>query len=531
MKISKDNIFNLTGGAFGMVLVTTIGFAFMFVFFPLYSDDFMYMEPMLDYIDHGESPWQGLWENWSSHYYLDNFRLSNIVFTLFLLLPKWIGCTLSGIGIFLTLRIMLRIACGNENTISIWTAIWMCMLFTFGLPWFDQIVIMCFQFNYVWPGFLALLCLSIFIGNTRCNPWLVFILGFITGWWHEGFSVPEIAGFVILMLIWHKCFVTRTNIILFIGIIAGLSVLVLAPSFIYRINQSQASDLTNNFFPTLLYSLRYYIPGIIFVILGILMLFSKQTRHLILSPLCAFIMICLMINYAIHIRTFFAARIGWWANICSILGIVYLTYNYIKINKLSITKIKIFKVVSVIGAVFMTAHLVFADVMTVKMKKDMDSILNRYAATPDIPGQVIFADFTDQISAPFFSLQKPYYNIFNYSWNSNQCVRWRYEKKYPLSVVPTQLEYVNGTQGDLLPSGVRRIAKNIYYVSCDKTYESITASGKILLRGHYTPSLFYCTSFISKADGKRYLYIYPSNMSLRSLGTSIDDIVLEKFMI
>ena len=110
-------------------------------------------------------------------------------------------------------------------------------------------------------------------------------------------------------------------------------------------------------------------------------------------------------------------------------------------------------------------------------------------------------------------------------------MRWRYEKKYPLSVVPTQLEYVNGTQGDLLPSGVRRIAKNIYYVSCDKTYESITASGKILLRGHYTPSLFYCTSFISKADGKRYLYIYPSNMSLRSLGTSIDDIVLEKFMI
>ena len=74
---------------------------------------------------------------------------------------------------------------------------------------------------------------------------------------------------------------------------------------------------------------------------------------------------------------------------------------------------------------------------------------------------------------------------------------------------------------------MRRIAKNIYYTRCDEAYECRGGTGKVKIRGRYIPSLFYLTSFISKADGKRYLYIYPVNMAIRSAGATIDDVVIE----
>ena len=95
MKTGKDSIFGLSQGAFAAVLVTTVGFAFMFVVFPLFSDDFMYMDPLMGYFERGESPWAGLWENWVTHYFIDNLRLSNIVFTLFLLLAIRASCKIA----------------------------------------------------------------------------------------------------------------------------------------------------------------------------------------------------------------------------------------------------------------------------------------------------------------------------------------------------------------------------------------------------------------------------------------------------
>lgn len=527
MKVSKDNIFQLSGGAFGVVLVTTIGFAFMFIVFPLYSDDFMYMEPMLGYIDRGESLWPGLWENWLIHYYIDNLRLSNIVFTIFLLLPKWVGCTLSGAGIFITLRLMLRTACGNKKPVSVWAAIWMCMLFTFGLPWNDQMVIMCFQFNYVWPGVLALLCLRIFLGETRCRPWLAFLLGFVTGWWHEGFSLPEITGFIILTAIWHKRFVSRKNLLLIAGLICGMLVIIIAPSFYGRLSDTNPPG-------TLLYNListlRYFIPGLLFIAVAALMLTSRRTRKTVLSPLCLFIMVCLIVNYVIHVRTHFAARIGWWANLCAIMGTVYLVYNFIKIYPLSKITVYIFKAVSVAGAVFLSAHLVCADVMTVKIKKETEDILTRYAASDDRSDIVIFTDFTDQLSAPLLAFQKPYYNLFTYSWQHTHSRR-RYGKKHLLSVIPKQLEYVDGTQGTLLPGGVRLINNSVYYVRCYSNEKYSGGNGKIKVHGRYIPSTFYCDTFISKADGKSYIYIFPTNMAFRTWGAPIEDIVIESMTI
>ena len=527
MKISKHNFFQLSGEAFSVVLVTTIGFAFMFVVFPLFSDDFMFMEPMLDYFDRGKSPWPGFLNSLEIHYYTDNLRLSNIVFSLFLLLPKWVGCTLSGVGIFLTLRMMLLTACGEDRPVSIWPAIWMCLLFTFGLPWHDQIVIMCFQFNYVWPSVLALLCLRVFMGDTRCCTLPAVFLGFVTGWWHEGFSVPMIAGFVVLMLIWHKRYVSRKNLLMTAALIAGTLVIVLVPSFRERLSITNPGG---NLLYLLVSTLRYFMPGILFVVIATLMLLSRRTRPVVLSPLCTFILVCLAVNYIIHVRTHFAARIGWWANLCAIMGIVYLGYQYLKIRPLSKKTGVVMKVVSVAAAVLLTAHLVCADVMTVKIRKETDNIIARYIAAPDVPEQDVFADFTDQLSAPMLAFQKPYYNLFTYNWQYIHTKR-RYGKKNTLTVIPPQLEYVDGTQGELLPGGVRRVTNSIYYAPIDSKEEYCGGNGKIMVHGRYIPSSFYCSPFISKADGKRYLYIFPANMAFRTFGAPIEDVVLENLSI
>ena len=55
--------------------------------------------------------------------------------------------------------------------------------------------------------------------------------------------------------------------------------------------------------------------------------------------------------------------------------------------------------------------------------------------------------------------------------------------------------------------------------------------GNIKVFGRYIPSSFYCSAFISKADGKRYLYIFPANMAFRTFGAPIDDVVLENLSI
>ena len=481
-------------------IVVAVGFALMFLCFPVSSDDFSYMHSMREWFAGDGSVARALTDCWAERFAGDNIRLANIVFTFFLLLPHWVGCLISGVAVWLSLRFMNRVVWNRRPSPT--QAVWMALLFAVALPWFDQIVVMCFQFNYVWATALSLGVCYIFLRRPGFPAWGAALLALVAGAWHEGFSLPILGGMVLLMLLWRR-FRTPRNIAMAIAMAVGVALIMCAPGATGRVHEGGLIPA----FAEIVATAKYHLPAIAFILLAAVGLLSRRRRAEVLAPLPVFLVVGIAITFAIHLQTRFAARIAWWSCLCGVMGTMYMC-NLFASRRRAVVMAS--RVLTAMAGFLLVAHLAVADVMTVRVAREHAEAIDLYRR-----GKPVFVDYTSASEAPLLAFGKPYYDLLTYDWNLRCAELLFTEGRYSFNPVPAVLANATDDSGAAMPGtpGLRALGGKWFMPRTSDNDNKQLLNARISFGSHIVDRTVICIPFISAADNRPYWFIYPYNTS------------------
>lgn len=490
------------------IAFTTLAFGVMIFVFPYFIDDLWYIEPVRDWflgID-DTFPLDGLRECWRQHYATDNIRLANLTFSLLMLVPRWVGAAFTVIATLANLLLLCRLSnLSGKNSVIM--AVWVCLLYSIGLPWVSEQAVLNYAVNYVWASAITLLLASVVLSDKSVGVIPAAALGFICGMWHEGFSVPALGATVAVMALRPQKYATRTNIIIAIGLIAGIAVLGMCPG---ALNRNKISEL---FDPATIFSTILRQPMLwAFMASALAGACIPRVRRRLDFGLVVFVAVAGMINFAIHLATHFAVRIAWCGELLAIAGMAHCTralLDAVPDSWRNITSMAV--MAATVGAsAFLAVHLVVADYMTVKVAGQMKSIIERCRRPgPDL----IFADYTNEFDAPLIAVRKTGFNMFSYLWTLN-CFNKVYGSKGPKLIVDSRLRAVTPDSGHPIGGtpGMRRLG-NCFFMPNDgyfsKEYDG-EGVGAVIIGGRPLKRNITIVPFVSEADGRDYVQIYPS---------------------
>lgn len=210
-------------------VILSVLFGWMFGITPLCADDLWYQTNVT-----GEP---GTWERLVSsvkicahHWTFDTGRLANMATAPFLnYLPRWVFAILSAGAVFI---VFIRgISLAKVPWISGRSALWL-LAVCFVFPWFDFLFTVVYAANYVWGISLGLLYLYFYIDRNRgrCPSVLLLLFPVLTGWWHEGLSVPLIC-FIAAYMLSGRSKPTSKEIVMGVGLLSGIMIIMLMPAF------------------------------------------------------------------------------------------------------------------------------------------------------------------------------------------------------------------------------------------------------------------------------------------------------------
>ncbi len=485
--------------------IVTCGIFFLFM--PRYMDDLWYGLRFKDYVI-GDinlaTVCSDIWETWKSHYLTDNSRLSNVVFVPFLLLPKWIGSGIAVVCWWYAVRRGVEIAgVGTRNVAAL--SVMLC-LWAYCLPWYDNMGCENLQFNYIISTALAIYGLQFFVKSNKYDNKILlpFLLGGLTGSWHEGFSVPLLVGF--MACVWfNREYLGKKQISFMAGLFVGFLWIFSCPVFFGR-----ANDMGTMFrFSHLVFIGAQHIAFLGMVVLASIIVYKKKWR-VFANPYVIILLVSVFVSIAIHIYGTRTPRTGWWCEFGSVLITGYMLASLNGAAKFG----KIKSVVCCVSVVVMGCHQVLMDYYTFKTRFLFDALVEQYRNNPD--GGAMFAPMVTEHDSPVLAWYSPDFALFHSKinrWVMNQYFR---DDDVEFTVIPKELEYVTVNSGSELGgnSGVREFKSRLFVPLDCITSEDAMQSGEInagIDFGFSTKNnvrVFYYP-FISKADGKRYAYLYP----------------------
>lgn len=510
---------------FTMAVYTAVvlAFALMFLAMPYYSDDLWYMSGIREYFL-GQSdgyPLQGVLDTIRVHYGTDTGRLSNMVFMALLPLPHFITALSGCVALALTLRSMLLKADAWGKPMR---QLWLCILFVCAMPWHDQMVFVCYQFNYLWASALALWWLSLFLRRTKTAPVPALIVGLLCGMWHEGFAIPLLLAGTVVMVLYRRDYLDRGRVTLLLALMAGLLPILLAGGLGVRLELNASGDITGS----IVSCLRYHPLMLLYLVLLVLGLLWRRTRRSLLTPLHVFLVVSVLTVFAMHVRFNLGLRVGWFGELLSCIGIV-LCGAVLSAGVKRWLKV----VLTAVGATFMFAHLAVADFYSIRIGGEIRDGIEAFRHSDD---GLVFMDYSDEFDAPLISLEKPYFNHFTFRWLLLN-VSAAYDPGKTFRPVPRALEYVTAEAGESFAGipGLRRVGR-YFFISADSVdfaqsaddLDTVVRSvpATVTFGAEAVPRTLLTVPFVSHADGHHYYYLYPENSARRALFRPITAIAL-----
>ena len=416
----------------GVLSLFALAHIIIYVVMPYTCDDYWYMTPLADYCKGVDASFPGdaLLNCWYDHYTTDNIRLSNVVFTLTLLLPKFIPSFLSGLLVGVTLWLSAKLT--NISWRNPLLFILLAFGLSFALPWYEEMFTQCFALNYVWATALALMLALRFWSNKKQNIYISLFLGILVGIWHEGFAVPLLAGFVSYLIL-NRNEINRQRIVIVGAVLVGLLWLMSAPGLQanvgYKTNELQLST-------TLSKLLLYHAPLFILALSILFAANKNNTRKLIFdSKFVSFVIICL-VGVALNLVTNVGVRTGWMGYLFGIIATLYLWKN-MKKQRYSYGKSVLKRVLTILISLFLLTHYIVVVYYSVKVRDEVDCVLERYHESSD---GLVFADVTYDYQVSPLAWKKPYFEIFTYDWVMYWNDMYFNNGTKQLRVIPTCLE-------------------------------------------------------------------------------------------
>lgn len=474
--------------------IILIGIGICFLAYPTALDDYWFLYDYSCGVENSSdgSVWSGLQYFWEYRMTIDNARLANLIGVLFLLVPHWIGASISALSFILAVVLACRIAgvgIKDYNSIAL-----MLVLMVFGLPWHDSIFSLVYSFNYIWDIPMMLGAIYLFFRDKKANVIGAVVLGAFLGAWHEIYSLPVFAGFMLLVLL-RRVRLRSDRVALIIGIMAGLIWLVLSPSWGKRVDSDVDSSLSSILsFVQLLYHFAGFIP---FVILTIICLCVKRWRKIATSDMVIFLMTCCVIIIAVQIMVV-KARAGFPAYILSFVGNVYILRNIFP-GIFTYRKSQ-YRWFGFVLAIMTCVHMYAADRELLRLNKELKTIEKVYDAhTENIV--TIFAPITFDWELSPLALKKGTFEYHNSGWHF---VCYSQYKKVPMHyLVPLRLKGYRSGMGEPLPGNA---GAHIYKGLIVAPYPGDEYGINVSYDG---PPRNGVLSLFRGGDGKLYCFIYP----------------------
>lgn len=455
----------------------------------------------------GGFPWEEIKETWRARYAYDNVRFGNIIVVFFLLLPKWIGS-----GIAWLCCIWIFIAGMRLARIDIYRSALVALgLFLFGvcMPWRQHMGSMDYQFNYIVPTALQfLLLLQLLQKENHSNQWKkwtgVFLTGFLSGGWQEALSIPVVCGLVFISLMHKECrrSVTYWGIG---GVILGILWIIAAPGQWVRVSHTEIAVSSKLSFE---YAIRTLVSTWMFWVFAGLMILqiigrrkdSKRIKRIFRDVRLQFMLVSGFVSVGIVVFTYADARVGWWATVCGIFGVLYLLRKYHHSYWRSYTSRNI--LAASIFLILAFSHRIIVDYDVVRIRRSFLDSIEAYNAHPDEP---VFVEMGERsIGTIFGNISADEIFIFG-TWGATDYYGNRYRRKY--NAIPKALENITSATARKIPgnSGLMEFEGHFLMpVKEERTSVDFIAdygSGKEMLEGYLAP-------FKSRGDGKDYYYVY-----------------------
>ena len=499
------------------LLLFSVGFGIFLIVTPKYFDDYWYLADTaswfekqgIDYPSDGGNVFkygipEELLETIHMHLNQDTARLCNVVAALSLLLPKWVASSISWIALIFTLWGIFRL-CRLKISRSWLVAIGIGMV-TLTFLWYEVMGDVIYQFNYIVSGGLCVGLLLLTREPSKGVLKVVFLClyAFITGLWHEGFTVPLLGSYLILLFYREN----RNNsiyiatLILFLCVIWHFGGARLTGSSTYgRIFRADGLSLSHVL-------LTIYYHRTFWIALGLIVIFilKKGIGAFLRIPLLTCMTTGLIVAWGISSFTAIY-RGAWWGDIAATIIVLYITGYLWGKNK----NYKGWRgLLSTVVLLLSYFELMAIDIHTFKFAKEYRDVIKKYNENP---GQPQFSPLIDYpwIGVPFMQM------MHNHKYRYGEYPRAYYRKPKGenkranlLTVVPEGLRNIRlkdtaPLEGDL---GIRKYGPYMvamtdsthpYDVYADMDYGWFK-SHKVIIE--FIP-------FVSDADGLTYAYVMP----------------------
>lgn len=497
-----------------LIVLVAVGVAVGMAWFPAIGDDLKFMSALATGPDGTSSSVKdalvrGL-DFWLAN---DNLRISNLLAIYLLWFPRAVTALLTGIAVWAIMKVGTRLAGTSGNVLL---SIVLTALFLVAYPWADQLYLVDFQINYIWPTAISLWIVLKLTERGGGRPVLVAVACFVLGWMHEAFAVG-IAGLICMLMLLSDRFRSPRHYVWLACLLPGL----------VTIAARQLAEFNGMYFATRRGILALYaLPAAAFVLMaGVYFIRGIRSRKgcgvrpdrtVLLS-----LLFLAVTETAVMLAIPTGPRTGALGVIASVIGVCCLLRAFptprflrVRVNRIC---------VSAVLTAMIFIHIVMVDIECFKAYGMTRHVVREYIDDPDRP---IFVDMTLRPEASVWCLQKPYYDWFGHS-RSVKLFRDFYggPQAKPLRVLPSALRHIDfrntrPLNGDL---GLR-----IYYCHPDRrplligpaelpepyvnNLEKVDGSGARRVRYYVVPI----------GGGSRWAWYYPEHTDLSSLESELE---------
>lgn len=504
---------------FWLLALYFIGFGVYFAGMPKMADDYWHIQELrpwfesqgLESPEQGGNffkagiPWKEILSTWEWRYNYDNLRLTTLLLVFFLMMPKWIGSFLSlGFWIYAVVR-GLRLA-GIDVLRSPLVPFAMVIYYVL-MPWQVCLGSLSYQFSYLVASGMAVWLFSRILKGKRgiFRTSGTALLGFVLGWWHEGLGGPVACGVLTIFLLRKGDRTGAASALL--GLLAGTSINVFSPGLFRRGAEQMPVTLMDwSVVQSWLWQEWMLFVSIVLLIAGLL---SRRWRNRNLGKIWIWYMgaTCLS-SLMLLIIIPQGARVGWACALFSVplgLGLLRTLIPGITEKYTAVTAVM---GLIVCGVLFTGLGMI--GVESFRLRSLHSRLVKEVREYPETNG--FFEEYRYRRDLSPLMAGMPERDFYT------TCTRFlsHYyrdaENGQRVYCIPKELEYVTSRSGEPVPGegGFRRIG-NKYYAPCPEALQGLKGLKVWIDFGKgYTNAYCFVGAFISKGDGKRYIFLDPT---------------------
>lgn len=504
---------------FWLLAIYFIGFGVYFAGMPKMADDYWHIQELrpwfesqgLDSPEHGGNffkagiPWKEILATWDWRYNFDNLRLTTLLLVFFLMLPKWVGSMLSlGFWVYAVVR-GLRLV-GIDVLRSPLVPLAMVIYYVL-MPWQVCMGSLSFQFSYLVASGLSVWLFSRVLKGKR-GVWRTVgtaLLGFVLGWWHEGLGGPVCCGLLVILLMRRE---NRQGTAWGLsGLVAGTLVNVLSPGLFRRgAQQMSVTVIDGSVVQGWLWQEWMFVLSMLLLVIGLM---SREWRSRNMGKIWVWYMTATCLSSFVLLAFIpQGARVGWACGLFSVplgLGLLRTLLPGIaaKYNKVTAA-------IGIISCGIVYAGLGMICAESLRLRSLHARLVKEVVAHPERDG--FFEEYRYRKDLPALMAGMPEGYFYT------TCTRFlsHYyrdaERSQRIYCVPKELEYVTAASGEAVPGegGFRRIG-NKYFAPCPETMRGLNGlKVRIDFGKGYTNAFCFVGAFVSKGDGKRYMFMDPT---------------------